>query len=94
MDEHNNNDVNNNDVAIINHKEKKFGFIITRHVNSPTTNKYWNQCVKCIRTFYPFVKIVIIDDKPNAYIYDKEIRSSKVFSIWIDKLMKIKKLQN
>lgn len=39
-----------------------FGFIITRHVNSEKTNKYWNQCVKCIRTLYPFRKIVIIDD--------------------------------
>ena len=29
----------------------KYGFIITRHVNSDKTNKYWNQCVKLIRTF-------------------------------------------
>ena len=40
---------------------------------------------------YNFKVELIIDDKPNAYIYDKEIRSFKVFSIWIDKLMKIKK---
>jgi hypothetical protein len=40
---------------------------------------------------YNFKVELIIDDKPNAYIYDKEIRSSKVFSICIDKLMKIKK---
>jgi hypothetical protein len=42
-----------------------YGFIITRHVNSETTNKYWNQCVKLIRTFYPLKPIVIIDD--NSY---------------------------
>jgi hypothetical protein len=42
-----------------------YGFIITRHVNSETTNKYWNQCVKLIRTFYPLRKIVIIDDNSN-----------------------------
>jgi hypothetical protein len=42
-----------------------FGFIITRHVNSEKTNKYWNQCVKLIRTFYPFRQIVIIDDNSN-----------------------------
>jgi hypothetical protein len=42
-----------------------YGFIITRHVNSVKTNKYWNQCVKLIRTFYPFKKIVIIDDNSN-----------------------------
>jgi hypothetical protein len=39
-----------------------FGFIITRHVNSELTNKYWNQCVKLIRTFYPYKQIIIIDD--------------------------------
>jgi hypothetical protein len=42
-----------------------FGFIITRHVNSEETNLYWNQCVKLIRTTYPFRKIVIIDDNSN-----------------------------
>ena len=26
-----------------------YGFIITRHVNSEKTNKYWNQTVKLIR---------------------------------------------
>jgi|LauGreSBDMM110SN_4_FD.fasta_scaffold01731_3 hypothetical protein len=39
-----------------------YGFIITRHVKCEKTNKYWNHCVKCIRTFYPHRKIVIIDD--------------------------------
>ena len=42
-----------------------FGFIITRHVNSERTNKYWNQSVKCLRTLYPFTKIIIIDDNSN-----------------------------
>ena len=42
-----------------------YGFIITRHVNSETTNKYWNNCVRCIRRFYPHRKIVIIDDNSN-----------------------------
>ena len=40
----------------------QFGFILTRHVNSERTNRYWNQCVKLIRTFYPHRPIVIIDD--------------------------------
>ena len=40
----------------------RFGFIITRHVNSVKTNLYWNQCVKLIRSYYPFKKIIIIDD--------------------------------
>lgn len=42
-----------------------FGFIITRHVNSEKTNKYWNQSVKLIRTHYPKNKIIIIDDNSN-----------------------------
>lgn len=43
-----------------------FGFIITRHVNSVKTNKYWNHCVKCLRRFYPQKRIVIIDDNSDA----------------------------
>jgi len=42
-----------------------YGFIITRHVNSETTNKYWNQCVKLIRIYYPLKQIIIIDDNSN-----------------------------
>ena len=42
-----------------------FGFIITRHVNSEKTNKYWNQCVKLLRIHYPDSQIVIIDDNSN-----------------------------
>ena len=42
-----------------------YGFIITRHVNSEKTNNYWNRCVKCLRTFYPNRKIVVIDDNSN-----------------------------
>jgi len=42
-----------------------YGFIITRHVISEKTNKYWNQCIKCLRTLYPLKKIVIIDDNSD-----------------------------
>ena len=42
-----------------------YGFIITRHVNSEQTNKYWNQCIKLIRTFYSLNPIVLIDDNSN-----------------------------
>jgi hypothetical protein len=42
-----------------------YGFIILRHVNSEQTNKYWNHAVRCIRRFYPYRKIVIIDDNSN-----------------------------
>ena len=45
--------------------DKNYGFIITRHVNSEKTNKYWNNCVKLLRTFYPNKWIIIIDDNSN-----------------------------
>lgn len=49
-----------------------YGFIITRHVNSDKTNKYWNHCVKCLRTLYPYRKIVIIDDNSNPQFLKAE----------------------
>jgi hypothetical protein len=42
-----------------------YGFIITRHVNSEITNRYWNHSVKLLRTFYPKIRIIIIDDNSN-----------------------------
>ena len=42
-----------------------FGFIITRHVNSEKTNRYWNRCIICLRKFYPLKKIIVIDDNSN-----------------------------
>jgi len=44
-----------------------YGFIITRHVNSETTNQYWNHCIQCIRKFYipEKYKIIVIDDNSN-----------------------------
>ncbi len=50
--------------------DNKFGFIVTRHVNSVNTNMYWNHCVKLLRTLYPLRKIIIIDDNSN-YEYVK-----------------------
>jgi hypothetical protein len=44
-----------------------YGFIITRHVNSEKTNRYWNNCIICIRRFYPNKKIVIIDDNSRQH---------------------------
>jgi len=43
-----------------------YGFIILRHVNSDRTNKYWNNSVKLLRSFYPNKKIVIIDDNSKT----------------------------
>jgi hypothetical protein len=49
-----------------------FGFIIIRHINSEITNKYWNHSVQLIRTFYPFKKIVIIDDNSKQEFVKSE----------------------
>jgi len=38
---------------------------MTRHVNSEKTNMYWNHSVKLLRSYYPYKKIVIIDDNSN-----------------------------
>ena len=46
------------------------GFIITRHVNSEITNKYWLECVNKIRLYYPDNKIIIIDDNSNYMFID------------------------
>lgn len=42
-----------------------YGFIISRHVNSEKTNKYWNECVRCIQRVHNGIPIVIIDDNSN-----------------------------
>jgi hypothetical protein len=55
-----------------------YGFIITRHVNSVETNKYWNHCIKCIRRFYPFKKIIVIDDNSDANFLKAEFNYRNV----------------
>ena len=37
------------------------GFIILRHVNSKSTDRYWKRSYDCVRKFYPENEIVIID---------------------------------
>ena len=46
----------------------ELGFVLTRHVNSEKTNKYWNECYSCIRKFYPTNTVIIIDDN-SKYEY-------------------------
>jgi hypothetical protein len=55
-----------------------YGFIITRHVNSEKTNKYWNRCIRCIRKFYPLKKIVVIDDNSNQDFVKAEFEYKNV----------------
>ena len=55
-----------------------FGFIITRHVNSENTNKYWNHSIKLLRIFYPTKKIVIIDDNSDSNFLKADFEYSNV----------------
>ena len=55
-----------------------FGFIITRHVNSENTNRYWNHSVKLLRVLYPMKKIVIIDDNSNQLFVKAEFNYKNV----------------
>ena len=59
-----------------------YGFIITRHVNSEKTNKYWNLCIQRIRYFYPSnIKIVVIDDNSNNKFLNADHNYSNVLVI-------------
>lgn len=68
------------DGAALNRTQTHFGFIITRHVNSESTNRYWNQSVKLLRTLYPAAKIVIIDDNSDSkyVVAEREYRNLEV----------------
>ena len=58
-----------------------FGFIMTRHVNSATTNNYWNQSIRCIRRLYPDTKIVVIDDNSNyEYITEETLYKTTIIN--------------
>ena len=54
-----------------------YGFIISRHVNSDKTNKYWNECVRCIQKFHYGIPIVIIDDNSNYDFVKVDTESGK-----------------
>jgi hypothetical protein len=57
------------------------GFIILRHVNDETTNKYWQKCYECIREFYPENTILIIDDSSDYnYITYKKVYKTLIIN--------------
>lgn len=41
------------------------GFVMTRHVNSSSSNRYWNESYRRIRKYYPHAMVMIIDDDSN-----------------------------
>lgn len=53
-----------------------FGFILTRHVNSAQTNKYWIRSVSLINSIYPDTPIVIIDDNSDPKYLTREIETT------------------
>ena len=57
-----------------------FGFIMTRHVTNKTTDKYWLECYRCIRAFYPDTMIVIIDDSSDYSYVSDEISNGKIMT--------------
>lgn len=46
-------------------KRHSFGFFILRNVCSETTNRYWQEAFNCIRRFFKYNRIVIIDDNSD-----------------------------
>ncbi len=56
------------------------GFIILRNVRDELTNKYWIKCIECIRKYYPYHKILIIDDNSN-YDFISKIEDANTFVI-------------
>lgn len=51
-----------------------FGFIILRHVQNDLHNKFWTKSYDCIRTYYPEIPIVIIDDSSNyLFVENKDL---------------------
>lgn len=53
------------------------GFIMLRHVNSPSTNQYWQECYMRIRTLYPDNWILIIDDHSVLSMVDSNFSMRK-----------------
>lgn len=48
------------------------GFFILRHVTDEKTGKLWKHCYNCIRKFYMYNNIIIIDDNSNYDYIDIE----------------------
>ena len=52
----------NNATSNAMNKMEDFGFVMTRHVNSEASNRYWQEAYRCIRQVYPNATVLIIDD--------------------------------
>jgi hypothetical protein len=60
---------------------RTIGFIILRHVNNDSTNKYWIQSYHSIRKYYPENDILIIDDNSDySFITDEKLYKTTVIN--------------
>ena len=60
-------------------KKYSFGFIILRHVSTPSHDKLWRECYRCIRNIYPKHLIIIIDDNSNyRYITNQDLLTDTI----------------
>jgi len=54
-------------------------FVMIRHINSIETNKYWIECYKRMRKYYPKEKILIVDSNSNYnFVTDLELINATV----------------
>lgn len=59
--------------------DQKLGFVITRHVNSVITNRYWKRAYESIRKYYT-EEIIIVDDgsDPQFLVEDIDLYNCRV----------------
>jgi hypothetical protein len=53
-----------------------FGFIILRHVNSTSSNLYWQQAYDCVRKLYPEEPIIMLDDNSRPEFLTEKVMSN------------------
>ena len=61
--------------------KQTYGFIITRHVNSVKTNRYWNLNIQQLRKLYPSKLIVVIDDNSNPKFLKEDRKYQNTITI-------------
>lgn len=58
--------------------DDSYCFIITRHVRSKLTNKYWIECCKCIRKFYDNPIFIIDDNSNKEYLANEQFENTTI----------------
>ena len=60
-----------------------FGFVVTRHINSPKSALLWKECYSCIRKHHPNSPIMLIDDNSNSDLVDTAFDSGCTSTIFV-----------